>query len=111
MKKMLFELLISPLSISDNYVVNSIVIALIGFLAYKIAFKIVGDIGVRGGLGSLLHWIIRLLLFVLLWGSCCIAVIATKFVISHIVFISILVVGLGLILLLSKYIYNRVICN
>lgn len=93
MKKMLFELLISPLSISDNYFVNSIVIALIGFIAYKIAFKIVGDIGVRGGFGSLLHWTIRLLVFVLLWGSCCLVIRTVKFVIANIVLISIICIG------------------
>ncbi len=111
MKKMLFELLISPLTISDNYYLNSIIISLIGLIAFKVAFKVVGDIGARGGIGSLLHWTIRFIVFIFLWSVCCIAVIATKFVISHIVLISILVIGLVLIVLLSKYIYHRVICN
>lgn len=108
---MFFELLISPLTISNNYFVNSAIVTLIGFIAFKVAFKIVGDIGARGEIGSLLHWIIRFIVFILLWSICCIAVITTKFVISHIVLISIIVMGMILILFLSKYIYNRVICN
>lgn len=83
MKKMLFELLISPLSISDNYFINSIIIALIGFIAFNIAFKVVGDIGARGVFGSLLHWIIRFIVFVLLWGACCLGISAMKFIINH----------------------------
>lgn len=93
MKRMLFELLVSPLSISDNYFVNYIVIALIGLIAFKVAFKIVGDIGVRGGIGSLLHWTIRIITFVLIWGFCCLAISAVKFIIEHIVLSSIICIG------------------
>lgn len=109
LKKMFFELLISPLTISDNYFVNSIIVSILGFIAFKVAFKIVGDIGVRGGIGSLLHWIIRLLVFILLWGTCCATIIVAKFVISHVVLMSVLLVGFVLILFLSKYVYDRII--
>lgn len=108
---MLFELLISPLTISDNYFVNSTIIGLLGFIAYKVAFRIVGDIGARGEVGSFLHWMIRFVVFVLLWFVLCIVVIITRFVISHIVLISILVVGLILLTLVSRYIYNRIGSN
>ena len=40
---MVFELLISPLTISNNYFGNSIIIGLIGIIAFKVAFKIVRD--------------------------------------------------------------------
>lgn len=93
MKKMLFELLISPLSISDNYFVNYFVIALIGLIAFKVAFKIVGDIGVRGEIGSLLHWTIRLITFVLIWGFCCLTISAVKFIVEHIVLLSVICIG------------------
>lgn len=90
MKKMFFELLISPLTISDNYFVNYIIIGLIGFVAFKVAFKIVGDIGLFGEVGSILHWIIRFVTFFLLWFVCCMITEITKFIISHIVIISVL---------------------
>lgn len=87
---MLFELLTSPLTISDNYFVNYIIMGLIGFIAFKVAFKIVGDIGLFGEVGSILHWIIRIVVFFLLWFVCCIVAKITKFIISHIVVISVL---------------------
>lgn len=87
---MFFELLTSPLTISDNYFVNYIIIGLIGFVAFKVAFKIVGDIGLFGEVGSILHWIIRFVVFFLLWFVCCIVMKITKFIISHIVVISVL---------------------
>ena len=83
LKKILFELLISPLTISNNYYLNSMTIGLIGIVAFKIAFKIVGNIGIRGEIGSLLHWIIRFLVFILLWVLCCLVVNIVKFVINH----------------------------
>jgi len=48
LKKILFELLTSPLTISDNYFVNYIIIGLIKIIAFKVAFKMVGDIGLFG---------------------------------------------------------------
>jgi putative membrane protein len=90
MKKMFFELLTSPLTISDNYFVNYIIIGLIGFVAFKVAFKIVGDIGLFGEIGSILHWIIRFVVFFLLWFVCCIVTKITNFIISHIVVILVL---------------------
>lgn len=108
MKKMIFELLVSPLSISDNYFVNSIVITLIGFVAFKVAFKLVGDIGASGGIGSLLHWTIRFIAFFLLWFSCCIVIIIARFIVKNIVLLSFLLIGLVLFYLVGKFIFNRV---
>lgn len=108
LKKMFFELLISPLTISDNYFVNSIIVSVLGFIAFKVAFKIVGDIGARGEVGSLLHWSIRLMVFFVLWFSCCVAVIIIRFVVNHIILLSCLVVGLLFIIFVGKSIYKRV---
>lgn len=108
MKKMIFEWLISPLSISDNYFVNYIVITLIGVVAFKVAFKLVGDIGVRGGIGSLLHWTIRLIVFFLLWLSCCIVITIAKFIVKNIVSLSFLLIGLVLCYFVGKFICKRV---
>ena len=48
MKKIIFDLLTSPLNVSDNYLIDYIIMAMIGFVAFKMAFKIVGDTGIRG---------------------------------------------------------------
>lgn len=108
---MLFELLISPLTISDNYFVNSIVISILGFITFKLAFKIVGDIGARGEIGSLLHWTIRLIIFFLLWICCCIAVSIIRFIENHIILLSLLLVGVLFVVFIIKYIHKHVFSN
>lgn len=102
LKKMLFEFLISPLTISDNYFINCALLLLISFIAYRVAFKAVGDMGVRGEIGSLLHWIIRFVVVMALWFMCCVITFVTKFVINHITLLLILAIGLFLIVLISK---------
>ena len=64
--KDLFGILTSQLSITDNVVADYILIAIVGFIAYKSAFFLVGETGARGGLGSILHWTIRFFVFVAL---------------------------------------------
>ena len=64
--KDLFGILTSQLSITDNIITNYILIAIVGFIAYKLAFFLVGETGVRGGLGSILHWTIRFFVLVAL---------------------------------------------
>ena len=70
--KSLFESIIGQFSISDNVIYNYVVMALIGAIAYRIAFRTVGtlyrqDIIDGGFVGSLLHWLIRLIVFVALF--------------------------------------------
>ena len=108
MKKMLFKLLVSPLSISDDYYLNYFIMAIIGLIAFKVAFKLVGNLGVRGGIGSLLHWTIRFLVFISLWGSCCLAIIAVKFVITYAVLLSIISIGCILVYFIARNIHNNV---
>lgn len=107
MKKMIFELLTSPLTISNNYFANSIIIGLIGVIAFKVAFKIVGDIGLFGEVGSILHWIIRFVTFFLLWFACWIVIEITKFIISHIIIISVLYCSLVIASFIAGIIHNR----
>lgn len=109
MKKMFFELLTSPLTISDNYFVNTIIIGLIGIIAFKVAFKIVGDIGLFGEVGSVLHWIIRFVTFFLLWFACCIVIEITKFIISHIIVISVLCCSFVIVGFIAVIVRNRLI--
>ena len=107
MKKIFFEMLISPLTISDNYLVNSIIMFLLGFIAFKVAFKIVGDIGVRGEIGSLLHWTIRFVVFLLLWIFCYLSIVTIKFVMKHLTFLLIFAFGLGIAIFIGKFIYKH----
>jgi hypothetical protein len=67
MKKTMFDIIIFPLSISSNIIVDYFIMAFIGTVAYKASYEIVGQIGTIGELGSILHWIIRFILVISLW--------------------------------------------
>lgn len=107
MKKLFFELLVSPLAISGNYYLNSIIMALIGLIAFRIAFKVVGDLGFRGGIGSLFHWIIRFFIFGILWLLCSIALKIGLFVINHKMFVLYLCCFILLVCIVIKIISFR----
>lgn len=108
---MVFELLTSPLTISNNYFVNSIIIGLIGVIAFKVAFKIVGDIGLFGEVGSILHWIIRFVTFFLLWFACCTVIEIAKFIISHIIIISVLCCSFVIVGFITAIVRSRFISS
>ena len=66
--KPIFEILTDSFQISDDIITNCKWMAIIGLIAFVIAYKIVGKlyearIIYSSGLGSLLHWIIRLIAF------------------------------------------------
>ena len=70
--KFLFERATNPLGLPINALYEYIILAVIGAIAYDIAYSKVGDM-YHGGLisgrteGSFFHWLIRLILFVGLW--------------------------------------------
>lgn len=74
MKKILFDLMTSPLSLLENPIYNYIAMAIIGLVAFKIAFYLVGELGLRGEAGSIVHWIIRIIAFVIIWMLCCVTI-------------------------------------
>lgn len=70
--KFLFERVTDPLGLPINALYEYIILAVIGSIAYGIAYSKVGDM-YHGGLisgrteGSFFHWLIRFILFVGLW--------------------------------------------
>ena len=70
--KYVFERITDPLGLPINSLYEYIILAVIGAVAYGIAYSKVGDM-YHGGLisgrteGSFFHWLIRLILFVGLW--------------------------------------------
>ena len=70
--KTIFDLLVSNFSLFDNVVADSIAFTLIGFLAYITSFKLIGllySIGILNGrgIGSVLHWVIRFIILLILY--------------------------------------------
>ena len=82
MKKLIFDFIVSPLSVFENPFYNYIIITIIGLLAFYVAWNIVGKLGIRGKLGSLLHWIIRIITFVSIWFLCIIILLLTLFMLK-----------------------------
>lgn len=70
--KFMFERATDPLGLPINPIYEYIILAVIGAVAYGLAYRKVDDM-YHGGLisgrteGSFFHWLIRLILFVVLW--------------------------------------------
>lgn len=99
----MFDLITLPFSLFENPFYNSVVMAIIGYIAYKTSFAIVGEIGLRGEVGSIAHWIIRLFIFVLGWFLCCIVIALITFIINNWIIITISAILLITIYILYKY--------
>lgn len=68
----IFDKFTDPLTLPIEPLYEWIILGVIGLIAYAASFRIVGDMydsGTISGsfLGSLFHWIIRLLIFVPVW--------------------------------------------
>lgn len=64
--KEVFEIFTSNLVISNNICINAIFIGIIGYIAYKLAYYIVGELEFENIIGSLFHWSIRFIIFLTL---------------------------------------------
>lgn len=73
MFKFIFDLLTDPLGLPIEWYWEYIILLIIGAVAYAVAYRCVGDM-YSGGMidgstsGSFFHWLIRLILFVILWA-------------------------------------------
>lgn len=68
--KPLFEMAIGEVAVCDNVVYNYIIVFIVGEIAFRMAYAFVGRMYREGaisgrGIGSILHWLIRLLIFVI----------------------------------------------
>ncbi|MDP3388088.1 MAG: hypothetical protein Q8S24_12690 [Eubacteriales bacterium] len=73
MFKVIFEFLIEPLGLPIAWYWEYIILAVIGLVAYIIAYKTVGDMYradfISGStVGSLFHWLIRVFIFAIIWA-------------------------------------------
>ena len=64
--KKLYELLVYPLSVIDDPFWDFILMSIIGIIAFATAWQFVGEIGIRGKIGSFVHWTIRFIVMAIL---------------------------------------------
>lgn len=59
--KGIYELLTFPLTVSSNPIIDYIIISVLGCISFAIAWNFVGDVGIRGKAGSIIHWTVRII--------------------------------------------------
>ena len=108
----LFDIFTDPLGLPIAWYWEWIILAIIAFAAYAIAFRSVGDLydgGMISGstVGSVLHWIIRLIVFVVIWAVTYFVIWLAKLIFAHwLLIVSILggiLVAAAIICLIVRY--------
>ena len=116
MFKPIYEFLTSPLGLPIEWYYEYLILAIIDFIAYKLAFSKVGDLydsGIISGSssGSFLHWIIRAFFFIVMWAVTYGVIWLGKFVIANwqIILMSVGgIVGTALICILTIAIMRKI---
>ena len=90
--RFLFDRFTDPLGLPIVWYWEWFILAIIAFAAYAIAFRSVGDL-YDGGMisgsaaGSVLHWIIRLIVFVVIWAVTYFVIWLAKLIFAHLILI------------------------
>ena len=98
----LFDRLTDPLGLPIEAWKEWLILLVIGAVAYRIAFSVVGDmyragdIGTKTG-GSFFHWLIRAVAFVVIWAVTYGVIVAVKFVAAHWIVVVSILGGLALV--------------
>ena len=112
MFKFIFDLATEPLGLPIEWYYEWIILAVIGYIAYLIAYEKVGSLYhgdfISGrAAGSFFHWIIRTIYFIVMWAITYGVIWIGKFVMSHKVEVGI---GLGIVIAVA-IVVKLLICN
>ena len=82
------DLIIDPLSLPLSPILEWIILLIIGEIAYRLAYGVVGEAYSDGfisssSVGSILHWIVRLFFFIVVWGITYCLIEGCKFVYAN----------------------------
>ena len=86
--KLLFDFLTSPLGLPISPIYEWLILFIIGEIAFRVAFRAVGELYdadfISGrSIGSIIHWSIRLVIFVAFWAVAYGVIAVAKFVIAN----------------------------
>ena len=109
MWKKLFDFLTEPLGLPIEWYWEYLILAVIGFIAYVIAFRCVGDLYDSGaisgrGIGSFLHWLIRLVFFTVVWAITYGIIFIGKWFIAHWIAAVVILAALVLVSIIIRFI-------
>lgn len=93
--KLIFEFLTEPLGLSIQWYWEYIILGIIGAIAFKIAW----EVSPGGRFGSEIHWLVRIITFVILWAIVRGAITAVQWLISN--WVLALIVSFVLVALIS----------
>ncbi len=110
----IFDKFTDPLTLPIEPLYEWVILGIIGLIAYIASFRIVGDMydsgSISGGfLGSLFHWIIRLLIFVLIWFVLYCLIVFVQWIIANWV-LALCILG-GLIVVIGGIIGTICYCD
>lgn len=83
MFRIIFNIITSNLSLPCDFLISLVVMELLGQIAYTMAYSAVGDLDLHGGIGSAMHWIIRLVIMFVMWYVTCIIMYVVRFIVLH----------------------------
>ena len=103
MLKILYEILVSPLGLPINPIWEYVIIFIVGEIAHEVAFWI----SPGGRFGSLIYWVTKFLVFVVVWIVLYVVILVVKFIISNWIWfiiggIILLIVSIILIIIFKK---------
>lgn len=88
--KLIFEFLTEPLGLPVQWYWEYIILAIIGTVAFKIAW----EISPGGRFGSEIHWAVRIVTFVVLWAIARGTILTIKWLISNWILASVIAITL-----------------
>ena len=83
-----FDRLTDPLGLPISAVWEYIILFIIGWIAYVVAYSLVGKLYSEGGIhtgcaGSFFHWVIRFFVFLVIWAVTYGVIWLVKFITTH----------------------------
>ncbi len=103
MFKFLFDILTDPLGLPIHFLWEYLILAIIGAIAFKIAW----DVSPGGFGGSAIHWIVRLIAFIILWAMVYGVIALVKWIFTNWVIALCIVIGIIVLGIVVAVIVNR----
>ena len=110
MLKFVFDLITSQFSLFENPIYNYVAMGIVCSIALTVALTAVGDLGFKGIIGSIIHWTIRFIVFVVVWFIFLVVINVIKFIRNNLISIIICIILSTVFYILKKYAESRPNC-